>query len=74
MDVHGAVKAILMARGKTQKQLSEELGYSQSTVLNNILTGGNPRLKTLLRICKCLDCELAILYKDWEYTLTEDEK
>ena len=76
MDLHTAIKGILKRRGKSQTQLSEELGYSQNTVLNNLLVNGNPRLSTLIRICKALDCKLMIREdtKYIELTLEESER
>lgn len=74
MDLHTIVKSILLSRDKTQKQLSEDLGYSQVTVLNNILTGGNPRLNTLLSICEALGCKLAIRDNGKVYEITKKQK
>ena len=71
MQLKDAVKNILDKQGKTQKWLSEKMGYSARQVLHCALARGNVRLDTLIRICDCLGCEVAILYKDWEYTLTE---
>lgn len=74
MELKDAVKDVLYKKGKTQQWLSEKMGYSSRQVLNDALNRGNIRLGTLLRICDALGCELAILYKDWEYTLTEGKK
>lgn len=74
MDLHTAIKGILKRRGKSQTQLSEELGYSQNTVLNNLLVCGNPRLSTLIRICKALDCKLMIREDTKYIELTLEEK
>lgn len=73
MQLIDAVKNILAKQGKTQQWLSEQMGYSSRQVLHDALSRGHIRLDTLLRICERLGCEVAILYKDWEYTL-EDKK
>lgn len=73
MQLKDAVKNILAKQGKTQQWLSDQMGYSSRQVMHNTLARGHIQLDTLLRICKCLGCEVAILYKDWEYTL-EDKK
>lgn len=73
MQLKGAIKSILEKQGKTQQWLADEMGYSSRQVLHCALSRGHIRLDTLLRICECLGCEVAILYKDWEYTL-EDKK
>lgn len=74
MQIRDAVKSILSKQGKTQQWLSEQMGYSSRQVLNDALARGHIRLDTVMRMCKCLGAEVAILYKDWEYTLTEGEK
>ena len=74
MQLRDAVKNILAKQNKTQQWLSEQMGYSSRQVLNDALARGHIRLDTLMRICECLGCEVAILYKDWEYTLTEGKK
>ena len=74
MQLKDAVKNILDKKGKTQQWLSDEMGYSTRQILHSTLARGHIRLDTLIRICDCLGCEVAILYKDWEYTLTEGEK
>lgn len=73
MQLVDAVKNILAKQDKTQQWLSEQMGYSSRQVMHNTLARGHIQLDTLLRICECLGCEVAILYKDWEYTL-EDKK
>ena len=73
MQMRDAVKSILSKQGKTQQWLSEKMGYSSRQVLNDALARGHIRLDTVMRMCKCLGAEVAILYKDWEYTL-EGEK
>ena len=73
MELKEAVKDILYKQGKTQQWLSEQMGYKSRQVLNDALNRGHIRLDTLIRICNCLGCEVALLYKDWEYTL-EDKK
>lgn len=74
MQLKDAVKNILAKQNKTQQWLSDQMGYSSRQVLHDALARGHIRLDTLMRICNCLGCEVAILYKDWEYTLTEDKK
>lgn len=74
MQLKDAVKNILDKQGKTQQWLSDKMGYSTRQVLHCALVRGHIRLDTLMRICECLGCEVAILYKDWEYTLTEGKK
>lgn len=74
MQLKDAVKNILDKKGKTQQWLSDEMGYSTRQILHSTLARGHIRLDTLIRICKCLGCEVAILYKDWEYILTEKER
>ena len=74
MQIRDAVKSILSKQGKTQQWLSEQMGYSSRQVLNDALARGHIRLDTVMRMCKCLGAEVAILYKDWEYTLTEGKK
>ena len=73
MQLKDAVKNILAKQDKTQQWLSDEMGYSTRQVLHDTISRGHIRLDTLIRICKCLGCEVAILYKDWEYIL-EDKK
>ena len=73
MQLRDAVKNILAKQNKTQQWLSDKMGYSSRQVLHDALSRGHIRLDTLIRICNCLGCEVAILYKDWEYTLTEGE-
>ena len=73
MRLKDAVKNILVKQNKTQQWLSDKMGYSSRQVLHDALSRGHIRLDTLIRICNCLGCEVAILYKDWEYTLTEGE-
>lgn len=74
MQLKDAVKNILDKQGKTQQWLSDKMGYSTRQVLHCALARGHIRLDTLIRICDCLGCEVAILYKDWEYILTEKER
>lgn len=73
MQLKDAVKNILAKQDKTQQWLSDKMGYSTRQVLHDTISRGHIRLDTLIRICKCLGCEVAILYKDWEYIL-EDKK
>ena len=44
------------------------------TVLNNLLVGGNPRMSTLIRICKALDCKLMIREDTKYIELTLEDK
>ena len=74
MQLKDAIKDVLGKQGKTQQWLADQMGYSTRQVLHCTLARGHIRLDTLLRMCKCLGCEVAILYKDWEYTLTEGKK
>lgn len=74
MQLRDAVKNILAKQNKTQQWLSEQMGYSSRQALNDTLARGHIRLDTLMRICDYMGCEVAILYKDWEYTLTGGEK
>ncbi len=74
MKLIDAVKDILDKQCKTQQWLADEMGYATRQVLHSALARGHIRLDTLLRISECLGCEVALLYKDWEYTLTEEKK
>ena len=73
MRLSDAIKSILSKQGKTQQWLADEMGYSSRQVLHDAIHRGHIRLDTLLRMCKCLGCDVAIPYKDWEYIL-EDKK
>lgn len=74
MQLKDAVKHILADQGKSQTWLAEQMGYSCRQIAHETISRNNVRLETLIRLCDCLGAEVAILYKDWEYTLEGEKK
>lgn len=63
MDIRTEVNRLCKVRGKTQKQLAEDLGITPIG-LNQILRKGNPSLQTLERIASALGIPLKELFNE----------
>ena len=60
MRISDAIKTILKNEHKTQKELSEMLGYPRITTLNTSLRRGNMTTKKIIEICDALDYEIVL--------------
>ena len=60
MNTKKALKTILKQEHKTQKDLSETLGYARPTSLNTILRSNNPRLENLVKMMDALGYEIVL--------------
>ncbi|MBA3364536.1 MAG: helix-turn-helix transcriptional regulator [Actinobacteria bacterium] len=58
--IAGAVAEQRLGRGLSQQQLAELCGTTQSAIARLEAGGRPPRIDTLLRIARALECELSI--------------
>lgn len=73
MDVAVAIKAMLWRNGKTQKWLSNEMGYNTISGIGNIIVRKNVTLDVLCEICNILGYEIILKRTDGDGSDEYDE-
>ncbi len=62
--IRNRITAIRLIQGKSEAEISKQLGHTKGYI-NNIVSGAaNPSLKELLAICNCLDVSLSEFFNE----------